>query len=79
VEGSRTQEYCWCINPDFHELGLRRMEDAEWEQSLHPEPTPVCPDTSDIWLAEDKWVDPRRGDLFMLIQSLKSQRDGEDD
>ena len=69
-DGSRVQEYCWCIALDAHELGLMPVSDEVFDASLHPEPTDAMPDTSDVYVAEDKWVDPRKGDLFALVQSL---------
>jgi hypothetical protein len=46
------------------------VTDEEFEASLHQEPTPLVPDTADIWLGPDQWIDPRKGDLWALIQSL---------
>ena len=78
-DGSRVQEYCWCINLDAHELGLVPVSDEVFDASLHPEPTDAIPDPSDIYVAEDRWVDPRKGDLFALVQSLAKAARDEDD
>lgn len=70
-DGSKVKETCWCILADLHDMGYVPVTDAEFEASLHPEENP------DIWLSEDKWIDPRKGDLWALIDSLKSQKSGE--
>ena len=71
--------YCWCIDPAQHELGLQPVTDEDFEQSLHPEPTELVPDPSGIWLNEEAWIDPRKGDLFELIQSLTPQKNAKEE
>ena len=73
--GIRKVNRSWCIHLDQHELGFIVVPDEEFIASLHPEPMEQLPDTSDTWLSEDKWVDPRKGDLFALVQSLQSREE----
>lgn len=72
VKGSRRREFCWCIRVDDHEWGLQRKTDEEFEASLHVDDNPEA-----LFLARDDWADPRKGDLFILIDSLESRKQGE--
>ena len=60
---------CWCIRVDAHELGLVRVSDPDFEVSLRVE------GQQEIFVTGDKWMDPRKGDLFGLIESILSQKD----
>lgn len=66
-DGGRSTCVCWCIRLDKHELGLQKMTDEEFEASWHVE----C-DLQRDFIASTDWVDPRRGDLFTLVEALKS-------
>ncbi len=70
--GTHTQRFaginanmsCWCFRVDLHELGFLHVTQEEWEASKHPDGEPL------VWVPNDKWTDPRKGDLFALIDSL---------
>ena len=65
--GSKTSQVCWIINLDrFPDLGYRQVTDEEWDASF------IKPDGSRY--TSDEWIDPRRGALFVLVDSLKSQQ-----
>jgi hypothetical protein len=75
--GSRTPESCWCIDLDGHELGLRRVSDEEFLESLRRrDPGPA----QGQFLGAD-WIDPRRGDLFALVDAVtpRRQKEGEEE
>ena len=46
---------------------------------LHPDsrglhgPTVGLPDASDIGLKNEKWIEPRKGELFAIVESLKAE------
>ena len=62
--GSKTCQVCWVFNLDlFPELGYRQVTDEEWDASF------IKSDGSRY--TSDEWVDPRRGALFVLVDSLK--------
>ena len=58
---------CWCIDMDFHPMGYQAAGSEAWEESLRSDAQP-----SGYMLARD-WTDPRKGDLFGLVASLKGQ------
>jgi hypothetical protein len=63
--GVMTCQVSWVIALDcFPDLGYREVGDAEWEASF------IKQDGS--FYTCDEWVDPRRGDLFALVDSLKA-------
>jgi hypothetical protein len=64
---------CWCIAVDKHELGLTPVTDNEFDKSL------VNPAAQGTFLMREDWMDPRKGDLFALIESLESKREDHDD
>ena len=47
-----------------------KQSDEEFERSLFKDDDPK----SSEWLPKEEWTDPRRGDLFALIDSLKSDQ-----
>jgi hypothetical protein len=49
------------LDVNRHELGLQLTEDAKFKASLHTD--------GDVAHADD-WVDPRKGDLFALVDLL---------
>lgn len=59
----RVQERCWAIDVDRHEMGHQPKTDAEFDASLHA-------GGGDEFAASSNWVDPRRGDLFVLVDRL---------
>ena len=63
---------CWCIAVDRHELGLNPRTDAEFEASL------LNPSQQETFLPRDDWSDPRKGDLFGLIESLFKKKTSDD-
>jgi hypothetical protein len=67
--GNGSAQSCWCIRVDAHELGLLKVSDEDFEASLKQ------PGQQDIFCTADNWADPRKGDLFRLIESLESRRD----
>ena len=58
---------CWCIDLDLHPLGRRILSLLEWQASLH-----VDGDLSGQRIPAVDWIDPRKGDVFALVDSLKS-------
>ena len=68
--GSKVAESCWCINLNEHEFGLQVVSDEEFEASLYRDG-----DTKGDYIPRIEWTDPRKGDLFALVESLKSRKD----
>ncbi len=66
--GGKSNRTCWCVKIDLHPMGYVRISDAEFEASL------VQDDENKAAFLADTWVDPRKGDLFALIESLHSKR-----
>jgi hypothetical protein len=71
--GGKSNQTCWGIKVDLHPLGLSRVSNAEFNDSFNQDAEP-----SAIFTA-DGWVDPRKGDLFALIDFLLSKRCEEED
>ena len=65
---SKSPSTCWCIRLDRHELGLQVMPDEEFEKSWH-----VASDLQGDFVASAEWIDPRRGDLFTLVEAIVSK------
>jgi hypothetical protein len=61
--GSASNSRCWCIDLDRHELGYREVADEEFAASFQREDGTFFPQAA--------WADPRRGDLFALVDALK--------
>jgi hypothetical protein len=72
-KGCKVNLSCWCIDLDkFEELGRRIISDEEWVNSFHRDGNP-----ENEGLPIEEWVDPRKGDLFILEDLLKEkERDG---
>ena len=68
-KGAKSGESCWCIQLDRHEMGLINTPDEEFKASLHPQEGEFM-GREDIFLKAEDWVDPRKGDLFVLVESL---------
>jgi hypothetical protein len=60
---------CWCILVDKHVLGLVPATDAAFDESLKN------PNAQGVFLPRTDWMDPQKGDLFALIESLESKHD----
>jgi hypothetical protein len=60
--GGQSLQNCWCIDLDLHELGFQPISDEEFDASR------IKPDGCAVEI--DEWVDPRRGDLFALVDAL---------
>jgi len=69
--GGKSTRSCWCIQVDQHPLGLLRVSDETFDVSFAQDQ-----ETNGLFTS-DNWVDPRKGDLFAIIESLKGNR-GED-
>ena len=64
---------CRCIAVNKHDLGLIPVSDLEFDESL------MSNSKQGTFLPRDDWTDPRKGDLFALIESLQSKRNEEED
>lgn len=67
------RESCWCITVDEHDWGLLKVSDEDFNRSLHPQEGTYA-GREDVWVPADEWVDPRKGDLFELIESLEPRK-----
>ena len=55
---------CWVIEVDrFDELGYRRCSDEVYAASRYAE--------GQMWIRDADWVDPRKGDLFLIVDALE--------
>jgi hypothetical protein len=70
---SKTAELCWCIDMDKHELGFRPVTDEEWELSKYVDEQLE----QGTFLASNEWIDPRKGDLFAIVDALKGRESNE--
>lgn len=67
--GAKTNSYCWCIDPvAFEELGLREVSDEVWAASFYRDGEP-----ENGMLPLDAWPDPRKGELFAIVDALKGE------
>jgi hypothetical protein len=64
---------CWCNAVDRHELGLIQVPDQVFDESL------MSDAKQGTFFAREDWTDPRKGDLFALIESLQSKKEDHDD
>ena len=72
--GYKSAQYCYGIDLDKHELGYTEVPTEELKSSL----TPTGADPSSLArIPRSEWVDPREGDLFVLVHKLL-ERDGSD-
>jgi hypothetical protein len=63
----KTNTYCWAIDLNlFPELGVLYVPDNLWEASFYPEG-----DNSRNMLPAEEWVDPRKGELFTVVDGLE--------
>jgi len=71
--GSRANRSCLCVDLDaFLELGFRAVTDEEWESSFHWDG-----DLTKGRLPLEEWMDPRKGDLFALVEALTGKDENE--
>jgi hypothetical protein len=63
---SRTLQVCWVIDVDKHDEGLNPVTDEEFHKSLYRDGD----EEKGIFLPTEEWIDPRKGDLFALIDML---------
>ena len=67
--GAKTNSYCWCIDlAVFEELGLREVSDEVWAASFYRDGVP-----ENGVLPLDEWPDPRKGELFAIVDALKGE------
>ena len=72
--GSRHHQSCWCVDLDqFPELGLRSVSDEEWARSFYRDG-----DSENGLLPIDEWIDPRKGELFAVVDALTERNENED-
>ncbi|MEI6197846.1 MAG: hypothetical protein WCS42_26320 [Verrucomicrobiota bacterium] len=64
--GTRTLSACWEIDVDKHKLGYQPVTDEEFQKSLYRGGDVEA----GIFLPKEDWSDPRKGDLFALIELL---------
>jgi hypothetical protein len=70
---------CLAIDVDkMGDFGYRPVSDAALEESWLAEKQRDLPGTEpQIRVASDKWIDPRKGDLYSIIEVVKSDRNEE--
>ena len=72
--GATNNSYCWLIDlVELPELGLREVSDEEWIAKLFREGNP-----DHGMIPVDEWADPRKGEMFAIVEALQKKRDGED-
>ena len=72
--GSRVNRSCWCVDLDeFEDMGRRRVSDENWEKSFYRNGNP-----EEGLLPIDEWIDPRKGDLFAVVDALKEKDENQD-
>jgi hypothetical protein len=69
---SKSPNSCWCISLDKHPLGFQPVSDDVFRASLLKNGE----SEEDGFLTLDEWVDPRRGDLFPLVEKLLGKEVG---
>jgi hypothetical protein len=70
--GSSAPMNCWMIEVDnFPELGYRRISDEEYLASRRNGDNPELPDQN--WPEHREWADPRKGDLFTIIEAVEKK------
>lgn len=70
--GSKTNQYCWCLDLDqVPELGLLDVSDEDWVNSFYRDAH-----TEKALLPIEEWIDPRKGDLFAIVDGLKDKEAG---
>src|SRR5262249_41191766 len=63
--GNKSPHSCCCIRLDAHPLGFQPAEDDVFGASVYKDGKP-----GGELVAPEKWIDPRRGDLFPLVDML---------
>jgi hypothetical protein len=66
IKGSTVNQYCWGFDLDkFDDFGFRSISDEQWKQSLYADG-----DVNGKLLPSTEWTDPRRGELFKIVEAL---------
>ncbi len=65
------QKTAWGIKVDFFANGLLHLSPEEWRASLFPK-------GDGVGIPHDQWVDPRKGDIFGLIDRILKKPNEED-
>ena len=69
VKGERTGYYCWVIDlAKFQDMGIREVSDEVWKTSFYRDGDPASG-----LIPIDEWVDPRKGELFRIVDALKAE------
>ena len=70
--GKKSPQRCWCIMLDRHEMGYQQVSDEVFDQSrFSPGDT-----EREKEVPRDEWCDPRRGDLYVLLDALEESGSG---
>jgi hypothetical protein len=70
--GSKSPQTCWCISIDeFEGLGYQPVSDQVFTESLYKDGKVE----GELFLEKSEWQDPRKGDLFALIESLEGRHE----
>lgn len=64
----QTNQYCYCVALDRHELGYHEVTDEEFSASLQGK-------RAGEFLSSAEWIDPRKGDLFWVVDMLKGKEE----
>ena len=65
----KTNTYCWAFDLNkLPELGVIPVSDEVWEVSFYPEG-----DKTRDRLPLDEWVDPRKGEMFSIVDGLQEK------
>jgi hypothetical protein len=65
----KTNTYCWAIDlSKVPDLGVLVVSDEVWEASFYPDGN-----TTRGMLPLDEWVDPRKGELFSIVDGLEEK------
>lgn len=71
-EGGRLD--CWAFDLDkMGELGYRPVSDEEYWESKRNGHAPELPGSS-TWPEPKEWVDPRKGDLFAIVEAIEEKK-----
>lgn len=67
--GATNNSYCWLIDlAELPEFGLREVSDEDWIASFYQDGNP-----GNDMIPIDEWVDPRKGELFAIVEALKEK------
>ena len=72
--GATNNSYCWFIDlAELPEHGLREVSDEAWIASFYQDGNP-----DNGVIPSDEWADPRKGELFAVVEALKNKSQEED-